>query len=147
MVGAAEPTGRAHILRSARRCAASRHEPADAQSASPLLSWPGRSRCSEFSWSGARNRVYGDDSLEIFNDDLRGAPPRQSAHDAMRSLLFVEEQVRRAMRSKEADAHLERVDHIAQALPEGRLDGWVLFYRTLLGLEPEGVVDLPDPTV
>jgi len=65
----------------------------------------------------------------------------------MRSLLFVEEQVRRAMRSKEADAHLERVDHIAQALPEGRLDGWVLFYRTLLGLEPEGVVDLPDPTV
>ena len=41
--------------------------------------------------------------------------------------------------------HLERVDHIAQALPEGRLDAWVLFYRTLLGLETEGVVDLPDP--
>src|SRR5262249_59622984 len=94
---------------------------------------------------GGGKRVYGDDSLEIFNDDLRGAPPRQSAHDAMRSLLFVEEQVRRAMRSKEADAHLERVDHIAQALPEGRLDAWVLFYRTLLGLEPEGAVDLPDP--
>jgi 4-hydroxyphenylpyruvate dioxygenase len=253
-------------------------------------------------------------SLEIFNDDLRSAPPRQSAHDAMRSLLFTEEQVRRAMQSKEfgtsaggklsrsrrrvdlfdppsppkleriafveftidqqteapltamlqqigfrrvgmhrnkdvalfaqgdirivvnrepdsfahsyqllhgpsvcalaietddamaavgrADSygvtrfhgrigpnehsipavrsldgsliyftdatgentsafetdfniagnsiandkdHLERVDHIAQALPEGRLDAWVLFYRTLLGLEPEGAVDLPDP--
>jgi len=253
-------------------------------------------------------------SLEIFNDDLRGAPPRQSAHDAMRSLLFTEEQMRRAMQSKEAAAssdgksprarrrvdlfdppsppklegiafvefaidqqteaqltamlqqvgfrrvgvhrnkkvvlfaqgdirivlnrepdsfaqsyqllhgpsvcalaiktddamaavgraesygvtrfhgrigpnehsipavrsldgsliyftdatgentsafdtdfdmlgesissdkdHLERVDHIAQALPEGRLDAWVLFYRTLLGLEPEAVVDLPDP--
>jgi 4-hydroxyphenylpyruvate dioxygenase len=41
--------------------------------------------------------------------------------------------------------HLERVDHIAQALPEGRLDAWVLFYRTLLGLEPEATVDLPDP--
>ena len=41
--------------------------------------------------------------------------------------------------------HLERVDHIAQALPEGRLDAWVLFYRTLLGLEPEGAVDFPDP--
>jgi len=253
-------------------------------------------------------------SLEIFNDDLRGAPPRQCAHDAMRSLLFAEEQVRCAMQSKEADVssggkpprarrrvdlfdppsppklegiafveftidqqteaqltamlqqvgfrrvgvhrnkdvvlfaqgeirivvnrepdsfahsyqllhgpsvcalaietddamaavgraesygvtrfhgrigpnehsipavrsldgsliyftdatgentsafetdfnmvgdsmacdkdHLERVDHIAQALPEGRLDAWVLFYRTLLGLEPEGAVDLPDP--
>jgi 4-hydroxyphenylpyruvate dioxygenase len=33
-------------------------------------------------------------SLEIFNDDLRSAPPRQSAQDAFRSLLFLEEQVR-----------------------------------------------------
>jgi 4-hydroxyphenylpyruvate dioxygenase len=40
---------------------------------------------------------------------------------------------------------LERIDHIAQALPEGQLDAWVLFYRALLGLEPEGVFDLPDP--
>src|SRR5438552_673265 len=35
-------------------------------------------------------------SLEIFSDDMRAAPPRQTANDAMRSLLFVEEQVRRA---------------------------------------------------
>ena len=35
-------------------------------------------------------------SLEIFNDDLRAAPPRQTAHDGMRSLLFLEEQVRRS---------------------------------------------------
>ena len=40
-------------------------------------------------------------SLEIFNDDLRAAPPRQSANDGMRSLLFTEEQVRRSL---EADA-------------------------------------------
>ena len=32
-----------------------------------------------------------------------------------------------------------------QALPEGRLDARVLFYRILLGLEPEAVIDLPDP--
>lgn len=34
-------------------------------------------------------------SLEIFNDGFRAAPPRQTARDGMRSLLFVEEQVRR----------------------------------------------------
>jgi len=43
------------------------------------------------------------------------------------------------------DAGLSRVDHIAQALPEGQLDSWILFYRAVLGLEPEGVVELPDP--
>lgn len=34
-------------------------------------------------------------SLEIFNDDMRAAPPRQTALDGMRSLQYVEEQVRR----------------------------------------------------
>jgi 4-hydroxyphenylpyruvate dioxygenase len=34
-------------------------------------------------------------SLEIFNDGFRAAPPRQTARDGMRSLLYVEEQVRR----------------------------------------------------
>lgn len=34
-------------------------------------------------------------SLEIFNDSLRSAPTRQTAKDGMRSLLHVEEQVRR----------------------------------------------------
>ena len=40
---------------------------------------------------------------------------------------------------------LERIDHIAQALPEGQLDAWVLFYRAVLGLEPEDYFVLPDP--
>jgi 4-hydroxyphenylpyruvate dioxygenase len=40
---------------------------------------------------------------------------------------------------------LERIDHIAQALPEGQLDAWVLFYRAVLGLEPEDYFILPDP--
>ena len=44
-----------------------------------------------------------------------------------------------------ANGLLDRIDHIAQALPEGQLDAWVLFYRTLFGLEPESVVVLPDP--
>ena len=33
-------------------------------------------------------------SLEIFNDDFRGAPPRPNAIDGMRSLLWLEEQAR-----------------------------------------------------
>ncbi|WP_298961391.1 sugar phosphate isomerase/epimerase and 4-hydroxyphenylpyruvate domain-containing protein [uncultured Methylobacterium sp.] len=41
--------------------------------------------------------------------------------------------------------HLSRIDHIAQALPDGQLDSWVLFYRAVLGLEPEDSVVLPDP--
>ena len=40
--------------------------------------------------SGYRGMI----SLEIFNDDFRAAPTRQTAVDGMRSLLFLEEQVR-----------------------------------------------------
>ncbi len=44
-----------------------------------------------------------------------------------------------------ATAWLYRVDHIAQALPEGQLDSWILFFRSVLGLEPERAFELPDP--
>ncbi len=37
------------------------------------------------------------------------------------------------------------VDHVAQALPVGQLDSWVLFYRTVLGLKPEASIVLADP--
>ena len=37
------------------------------------------------------------------------------------------------------------VDHIAQALPDGQLDSWVLFYRAVFGLTPESSVVLSDP--
>lgn len=47
-------------------------------------------------------------SLEIFNDGFRAAPPRQTARDGMRSLLYVEEQVRR--RQEEATARGEKRD-------------------------------------
>src|SRR6516225_3382314 len=40
---------------------------------------------------------------------------------------------------------LKAIDHVAQALPEGQLDSWILFYRAVLGLEPEGAVELADP--
>lgn len=38
-----------------------------------------------------------------------------------------------------------RIDHIAAVLPPGQLDSWVLFYRALLGLEPQPNTVLHDP--
>jgi len=40
---------------------------------------------------------------------------------------------------------LDTIDHLALALPAGRLDTYVLFWRSLFGLEPQPVWDLPDP--
>ena len=37
------------------------------------------------------------------------------------------------------------VDHVAQAVPFGRMDAFVLFWRAVFGLEPQGVFELPDP--
>jgi 4-hydroxyphenylpyruvate dioxygenase len=37
------------------------------------------------------------------------------------------------------------VDHIAQALPHGRMDGFVLFYRAMFGLQAQPLWELPDP--
>ena len=42
-------------------------------------------------------------------------------------------------------AGLDSIDHLALALPAGRLDTYVLFWRSLFGLEPQPVWDLPDP--
>ena len=43
-----------------------------------------------------------------------------------------------------ADPLLTSVDHIAQALPMGRLDNFVLFYRALFGFRPEQLWEIPD---
>lgn len=40
---------------------------------------------------------------------------------------------------------LQTIDHLAQALPAGQMDGWILFYRAILGLEPAEALDLADP--
>ncbi|MFD1623326.1 bifunctional sugar phosphate isomerase/epimerase/4-hydroxyphenylpyruvate dioxygenase family protein [Azospirillum griseum] len=44
-----------------------------------------------------------------------------------------------------ATGTLSGIDHIAQALPFGRMDGFVLFYRTVFGFLPDGLWELPDP--
>lgn len=38
-----------------------------------------------------------------------------------------------------------RIDHIANVLPVGHLDSWVLFYRAVLGLEPKANTVMHDP--
>lgn len=42
-------------------------------------------------------------------------------------------------------ALLDTVDHIAQALPVGRMDNFVLFYRAVLGFVPEQLWEIADP--
>jgi 4-hydroxyphenylpyruvate dioxygenase len=37
------------------------------------------------------------------------------------------------------------IDHVAQALPADRLDSFMLFYRSVLGLAPQPLWELPDP--
>lgn len=44
-----------------------------------------------------------------------------------------------------ASLGLTRIDHMAQALPAGQLDSWILFYRSVFGLEPESPFELADP--
>lgn len=42
------------------------------------------------------------------------------------------------------DSVLTTVDHVAQALPMGRMDNFVLFYRALFGFTPEQLWEIPD---
>ena len=44
----------------------------------------------------------------------------------------------------EPESLLTAVDHIAQALPVGRMDHFVLFYRALFGFVPEPLWEIPD---
>ena len=43
------------------------------------------------------------------------------------------------------DGGATSVDHVAQALPHGRMDGFVLFDRAIFGLQAEQLWELPDP--
>ena len=45
----------------------------------------------------------------------------------------------------ESDALLAETDHIAQALPTGRMDSYVLFYKSIFGFSAQGTFELPDP--
>lgn len=62
------------------------------------------------------------------------APDRTSIYDADFN-LFPE---------VAAASLLRNVDHIAQALPMGRMDNFVLFYRALFGFMPEQLWEIPD---
>ena len=42
-------------------------------------------------------------------------------------------------------ALLAETDHIAQALPTGRMDSYVLFYRAIFGFDAQPTFELPDP--
>jgi 4-hydroxyphenylpyruvate dioxygenase len=43
------------------------------------------------------------------------------------------------------DDRLADTDHVAQALPTGRMDSYVLFYRAVFGFDAQATFELPDP--
>jgi len=47
--------------------------------------------------------------------------------------------------SADDGAGLRWLDHLAMALPAEAVDAWVLFYRTILGLEPHGQLEMAEP--
>jgi 4-hydroxyphenylpyruvate dioxygenase len=65
-------------------------------------------------------------SLEIFNDEFRAAPARANAVDAMRSLLWLEEQVRRLPSLHQPDITHGQLHRVAllDPPPEPVLHGW-----------------------
>ncbi|MGY0195266.1 bifunctional sugar phosphate isomerase/epimerase/4-hydroxyphenylpyruvate dioxygenase family protein [Leptothrix sp. BB-4] len=62
-------------------------------------------------------------SLEIFNDEFRAAPARSNAVDAMRSLLWLEEQVRLDRAADAVPPPPYKVP-LFDPPPPARLDGW-----------------------
>ncbi len=46
---------------------------------------------------------------------------------------------------QDQDAGLQTIDHVVQALPAGRMDTFVLFWRSVFGLVPEQNWETPDP--
>jgi 4-hydroxyphenylpyruvate dioxygenase len=47
--------------------------------------------------------------------------------------------------SLSVDGELVAIDHVAMALPPGRMDSAVLFWRAVFGFEPQQLVEIPDP--
>ena len=84
-----------------------------------ILPWSRHFRCfpgqgdlrvAEFLAAILRTGYVGPISLEIFNDDFRGAAPRPTAIDGMRSLLFVEEEARRVLARATGGTPMKRVE-------------------------------------
>jgi 4-hydroxyphenylpyruvate dioxygenase len=77
-----------------------------------VLSWSRHFRCfpgqGDFDVAGFAAQAIaagytGPLSLEIFNDEFRAAAPARTARDGMRSLLYLEEQIRRLQAEQPAD--------------------------------------------
>ena len=67
-------------------------------------------------------------------------PGRSGAtHDLRRGLR------RRAGERRRAGCGLTRIDHVSQVMPRGKLDGTVLFYKSVFGFEAEPAHELVDP--
>lgn len=84
-----------------------------------ILPWSRHFRCfpgqgdlhvAEFLAAVLRTGYVGPISLEIFNDDFRGAAPRPTAIDGMRSLLFVEEEARGVLSRATGGKPMKRVE-------------------------------------
>ncbi len=84
-----------------------------------ILPWSRHFRCfpgqgdlrvAEFLAAVLRAGYVGPISLEIFNDDFRGAAPRSTAIDGMRSLLFVEEEARALLARTTGGKPMKRVE-------------------------------------
>ncbi len=50
-----------------------------------------------------------------------------------------------ALEPASSPAGLQAIDHVAQALPAGRMDNFVLFYKAVFGFVPEQLWELADP--
>ena len=46
---------------------------------------------------------------------------------------------------EEEPVGLDGIDHIVQAIPSGRMNGFILFWRALFGLAPQPQLETPDP--
>ena len=51
----------------------------------------------------------------------------------------------RRIRRGASSCGLTKIDHVSQVMPRGKLDGTLLFYRSVLGFEAEPVHELVDP--
>ena len=65
--------------------------------------------------------------------------------DAGRSIYESDFDLRPLPQEAAAGAGLSAIDHIAQALPAHRLDTFVLFYRSVFGMQAEAVLEIADP--
>ncbi|MBV9298185.1 MAG: sugar phosphate isomerase/epimerase and 4-hydroxyphenylpyruvate domain-containing protein [Verrucomicrobia bacterium] len=83
-----------------------------------VLPWSRHFRCfpgqgdlpvAEFLAAVLQTGYVGPISLEIFNDDFRGVPPRPNAIDGMRSLLWLEEQARALLTQEPGGKPTKRV--------------------------------------